>query len=194
MKMKKLKFSQKEIYDILKGWIGISIAFGILLFGVVQNKLYAFLLALFTVGVGFLLHELGHKFVAQKYKCWAEFRSFDQMIIIAIITAFLGVVFAAPGAVMIRGHITNEKYGKIAAAGPIINYILAILFLISQLVYPNLVSLYGFIINAWLGLFNMLPFGMFDGAKILRWNKGIYSVMVGFGVILLIIQQFMVVI
>ena len=31
----------------------------------------------------------------------------------------------------------------------------------------KLISYYGFIINTWLGLFNLIPFWMFDGKKIL---------------------------
>ena len=34
-----------------------------------------------TVGSGFLIHELCHKVVAQRYRCWAEFRSDDKMLL-----------------------------------------------------------------------------------------------------------------
>jgi len=43
----------------------------------------ALFISLFTLGIGFLLHELAHKFVAQRYGCFAEFRSFDGVEITA---------------------------------------------------------------------------------------------------------------
>ena len=36
----------------------------------------------------------------------------------------IGIVFMAPGAVMVAGNITREQNGKIAIAGPISNLIL----------------------------------------------------------------------
>ena len=184
-----MKCSQLEIKELIKAWLAISIAFGIVLrgnFGFVQS----FILASLTVGVGFLLHELAHKIVAQRYRCWAEFRAFDQMLILAIIMSFFGFVFAAPGAVFIRGNINKEKNGKISVAGPITNIILAILFFILLKFssgYLNVLSSYGLLINSWLALFNMIPFGPFDGAKIIKWNKIAYSIVVIIALILMII-------
>jgi len=137
---------------------------------------------LLTVGLGFLLHEIAHKFVAQKYGCWAEFRADDRMLIFAIIGAmFFGFVFAAPGAVLIRGYVTLKKNGIISLAGPMTNIILAIIFLMLKLVLlptaiVSLVLNYGFQINAFIALFNLVPFMNFDGAKIFRWNKIIYTI------------------
>lgn len=172
--------SEKEIKDLLKAWIAISAAFAVVLSqSIFSTDFYAkFIIASLTVGIGFLLHELGHKFVAQKYGCFAEFRSFDVMLILAIAMSFFGVIFAAPGAVMISGRVNKEKNGKISAAGPIVNLVLALLFLLlAFLQLPNLfraVSYYGFVINTWLALFNMLPFWLFDGYKIWKWSKVAY--------------------
>ncbi|MBT3406387.1 hypothetical protein HN419_04415 [Candidatus Woesearchaeota archaeon] len=55
--------------------------------------------------------------------------------------------------------------------------------------FLKIASVYGATINTWLALFNMIPFGMFDGKKILRWNKIIYGVMVAIGIILLLFTQ-----
>ena len=60
-----MKFSKVEVRDLMKAWIAISIAFGIVLRS--GTFLNSFLLAGITVGVGFLLHELAHKVVAQHY-------------------------------------------------------------------------------------------------------------------------------
>ena len=129
-----MKFSEKEINDLLKAWIAISIAFAILLNRDFFSPSFSttLIVSSITVGVGFLLHELGHKYVAQKYHFWAEFRASNGMLIFAILMSlFLKVIFLAPGAVMIHGYyMTKEKNGKISAAGPMVNFILAALFII----------------------------------------------------------------
>tara|TARA_Y100000034_G_C6702551_1_gene309929 strand:+ start:80 stop:637 length:558 start_codon:yes stop_codon:yes gene_type:complete len=168
----KLTTSKKEIIDLLKAWAAITIAFGIVLFD--REGSNAFLIAAFSVGLGFLLHELAHKIVAQYYHLLAEFRSFDGMLVLAIAMSFFGFVFAAPGAVMIRGlSISNEKNGRISLAGPLTNLVLALVFL-GLMPFLGVIAKYGLFINALIALFNMLPFWNFDGAKILRWNKLVY--------------------
>src|SRR3989338_2503136 len=89
----KIKTSRTELIDITKAWLALSLAFtfvyaGVSLFGGTFSigKLFSsqfgilFIISLFTAGLGFLLHELAHKFVAQRYGCVAEFRAFDQML------------------------------------------------------------------------------------------------------------------
>ena len=172
--------SEKELKDLLKAWIAISLAFGIAIDGFsFSSKFYLnFIIASLTVGTGFLLHELGHKIVAQKYNCFAEFRSFDNMLILAIAMSFLGFIFAAPGAVMISGRITLKKNGIISIAGPTVNLILASGFYILLFLRPEgilgKIASFGFSVNSWLALFNMIPFGLFDGYKILKWDKRAY--------------------
>lgn len=177
-----IKFSEKEIKDLAKAWIILSLAFAVVLSGFQGVAIFIrmFLISSLTVGAGFLLHELAHKVVAQKYGCWAEFRAFNTGLILALFMSFFGFIFAAPGAVMISGFINKEKNGKISMAGPLTNIFLAGIFfaiaLISAETFSELAH-YGFIINSWLALFNLIPAGMFDGAKIMNWNKGIFGIM-----------------
>ncbi len=42
----------------------------------------------------------------------------------------------------------------------------------------------GFHLNAWIGLFNMIPAGPFDGAKVLNWSVPVFGVTVLVGVVL----------
>ena len=122
IKLGKISTSNIEIRDILKAWIAVSIAFGIVLSVSFPDFYQKFIIASLTVGIGFLLHELGHKFVAQRYGCFAEFRSFDNMLVLAILMAlFTPILFAAPGAVMISGRVNTRKNGLISAAGPLVN-------------------------------------------------------------------------
>lgn len=171
-------FTDTEIKELLKAWAAISLAFAIAISG---GRLFVpQLLALsgLTVGIGFLLHELGHKFVAQKYGFPAEFRSFDTMLLLAVLLSFSGFVFAAPGAVFIGGPPTPDENGKISAAGPGTSLLLATFFLLMTLVFGSSPLLtYGFQINSWLAFFNLLPMWNFDGRKILVWNKGVYGAM-----------------
>ena len=191
-----IKTSKIELIDIAKAWIAISVAFALVFSGInlvrgtITNVysmefLIIFLISLFTAGIGFLLHELAHKFSAQHYGCVAEFRAFDQMLYLAMgLAAVIGFIFAAPGAVMIAGHITRKENGIISAAGPLTNYVLAMIFLALNFTVPALGLIWstGFMINMWLGLFNMIPFGNFDGRKILYWHRYVWLIMVIFGV------------
>ncbi len=195
VKVGNLSTSETELKDLLKAWIAISIAFAVVLNGSkFSSGFYAkFIVASLTVGVGFLLHELGHKVVAQRYGCFAEFRSFDVMLVIAVAMSFLGMVFAAPGAVMISGRVSKKRNGIISAAGPVVNLVLALIFLIlSFMQAPQLVkdiAFYGFLINSWLALFNMIPFWLFDGYKILKWNKLAYGSILAIAFMFMLLQN-----
>jgi len=193
-KKRGFNFSKKEIKDLTRAWIILSLAFAIVFNGLSFDIkfLFAFLVALITVGTAFVCHELGHKFVAQHYGCFAEFRAFNNMLFLALLLSFFGFIFAAPGAVMISGPIGKRRNGKISLAGPLMNIILAVIFLAINLAFINyivlIISYYGFLVNSWLALFNLIPFAMLDGKKILRWNKVVYGIIVGLAFILLGLQ------
>jgi len=186
-------FSIEELKDLLKAWLAISFIFAVLFhdgFAFSLKFLSLFLISGFTVGIGFIFHELGHKLMAQHYGCYARFKSFDFMLVVAILLSFLGFVFIAPGAVMISGPIGKKRSGIISLFGPLMNILLALIFLLlfftSQFKFFSSI---GFLINSWLALFNMLPFPIFDGRKILYWNKWIYALMVIVAVALLFLQN-----
>ncbi len=186
---RKISFSGTEIIDLLKAWFGISIAFALVL-KTRQGFGMSFLIAAIAVGSGFLLHELAHKFVAQRYGCFAEFKSFDKMLILALILAyFFHFVFVAPGAVMIYGVVHKRQSGRISVAGPIMNLFLgAVFFGLSLLTSRTLstISSYGAYINILLGLFNMLPIPGFDGTKVLMWNRKVYALVAGISLLMMI--------
>jgi len=184
--------SNTELKDLFIAWICISFAFaiartvdkGITFASFFSTEFLVFMLiSAITVGLAFLLHELAHKIIAQKYKCWAEFRADLTMLGIGILMSFLGVVFVAPGAVVIFGNIDYKQNGKISMAGPLTNIILAIILLpllfinFSNTIIQNIIDS-GYLINAWLALFNMIPFWNFDGAKIYAWNRKIFYTMI----------------
>jgi Zn-dependent protease len=194
---KNMSFSKIEVEHLFKSWAAITVAFAIImsqdLFSL--QFLYSLLISGVAVGFAFIVHELSHKFVAQKYHCTAEFRAnFPMLGLMFVLAILFKVIFAAPGGVLIqRGYLTRKQYGKIALAGPLSNLILAVFFLLVAFVArPGIVDaigVYGFMINSWLALFNLLPFGSFDGSKILHWNKTVFYIMIGASFILLALSQ-----
>jgi Zn-dependent protease len=121
----------------------------------------------------FLVHELAHKFLAQYYGSWAEFRAQMYGLMITAISAlpFIPFKFIAPGAVMV-GLSDRNKFGRVALVGPITNLVMGFAFLVSTYIFPYHSYLYtGASFNAWIAMFNLLPFGTLDGQKIFDWNK-----------------------
>jgi len=172
-------FTDREIKELFKAWLALSVAFAI------ASRNGSFfsprLLAssALTVGVGFLIHEMGHKFVAQRFGYPAEFRSFDLMLVVAVLMSFTRFIFALPGAVFVGGLPSFEENGRISAAGPAASLLLASVFLalagvFGRTTFGDLLS-DGFRINSWWALFNLLPLGNLDGRKILVWNKIVYG-------------------
>ena len=136
-----------------------------------------------SLAPAFVLHEMAHKVAARHYGCWAEFRASPSGLRWGVlIAAAFGIVFMAPGAVMVVGNTSRSQFGKIALAGPITNVALWSLGLGMVLLGVTANPILGEIIKPWmwgnaiLGTFNMLPFGPLDGKKILTWSGTIFLV------------------
>ena len=177
-------FSGIEVRDIVVAWLALGVAFTIAIssrgFGTAtfSDLTAAFGISLATVGSGFVLHELSHKFVAQRYGFWAEFRVWPMGLVLALVTSFIGFIFAAPGATYISGmNISQEENGKISLAGPLTNIAVAVAFVPLILFSPNLSAFWfdlgseGVSINIFLALFNLLPVPPLDGSKVFAWSK-----------------------
>ena len=113
----KMSFSDYEKKEIRESIGFLTVAFALALSGGLNNVLsdYNILLrnlpmAFAAVLTGFLLHEIAHKWMAQQYGCWAEYRGNKNGLYFALaMSAFLGVLLAAPGAVMVSGRITDRQ-------------------------------------------------------------------------------------
>jgi Zn-dependent protease len=195
-----LRFSRLEIRDILLAVsaliLGFSIAFtgGIAGLGSprwLPNFLFFLAVAVIAVPTGFLLHELMHKAVAQRFGCWAEFRTFRTGLFLALLTSTLGFIFAAPGAVVISGMVTKPQNGRISLAGPGTNLVLTVAFMGLWAAVPASAPFmsggkfqppwtYGDLIsqvarmNLFLAGFNLLPIPPLDGSKVAQWNIPTY--------------------
>lgn len=191
--MRSIRTSNTEIIHIIISWLAISYAFAILLlwfqsgtrpsgeelFNGIFNPL---VISLFTVGISFIIHEMSHKIVAQRFGSWAEFRMNPIMLLLMLILVYqFGILFAAPGAVMIYGgNVGRRENGRISLAGPLSNLFLGMAFflLLSEQGILYEIGRYGVIVNISLALFNMIPFGIFDGRKVWEWNKLVYLLVV----------------
>jgi Zn-dependent protease len=181
----KIHFSNKEIKHLTIAAliiIGIGLSPGI--YPDILNELGGlFMLAAFALilTTSFFTHEIAHKIAAQRRKLWAEFRlTFIGAILtlISIISPLFKII--SPGAVMVAGPTDKESMGKISIAGPTTNIVLSTTFLAASLLLPEntpivFILIFGAFFNAWIALFNLIPFGILDGYKIFLWNKKIWT-------------------
>lgn len=154
-----------------------------------------FLVTLLIIGTGFLGHELAHKFVAQRYGAWAEFKLWTVGAIMSLVFSAVSggaFIFAAPGAVYIASRssyigdtMDRKTNGIISLVGPAVNIVAAvtsgIIYLLLQAAKASIMILnfspvvWAIQINLWLGAFNMIPFFILDGQKVLTWNKTVWA-------------------
>jgi Zn-dependent protease len=174
-----LRFSPSEVKHILIGLVLVS-AVGLSFMLSFSSWIAVAAAVLFFTG-GFIAHELMHKAVAQRYGLWAEFRLDTFGALLTVISAVSPLKIIAPGAVVIAGETTPERVGRTATAGPTTNIVIAtLLFALAQILHPTVLLeavLAGAAINAFMALFNTIPFGVLDGLKIFRWNKRVWLVL-----------------
>jgi Zn-dependent protease len=199
---------QREIRDLIISALVLALVFSI---AIIVDRigvsnvfssvlLQVFLVSLLVISLSFVLHELSHRYVARFYGCYAEYRMWSKGLLFALIFSFLGIVFAAPGAVMIHPRadlwgratsLSRKGSGLISAAGPVTNLLLAVIFVLINFifeltVYPlGNVFLYGAFISTWLALFNLIPIPPLDGSKIFAWNLKIWGAMIAAAVALM---------
>jgi Zn-dependent protease len=134
--------------------------------------------------LSFMAHELAHKFVAQRFGAWSEFRMIPTGYILSAMAILFSVPIFGTGIVYSSGMENKEQVGKTNLAGPLSNLILAAILMITALVMrafgplglTGLLFRFGIQLNAFLGLFNMIPFQPFDGGSIREWSNSTWIV------------------
>ncbi|MFX1465660.1 MAG: AN1-type zinc finger domain-containing protein [Promethearchaeota archaeon] len=197
--------SSTEIIHIFVGTILVSLVIGSFFFDPLnlfadismnQEQIFLFALVSFLAAPAFILHELAHKFVAQKYGFWGEFRLIPFGVVLTIISIVSPFKLVGPGAVMIAGaNITREKNGRISLAGPITNFILIGVCLLFVPLLPFEIVGQPFLVilaqlNAIIAVFNLLPISVLDGKKIYNWNKTAWVVSIALSAFFWIILLF----
>lgn len=210
----RITFSRTEVLHLAVAAIALTVAFSFiiaersaLLWGFLPRLDWMTLLIAFVgVGTGFVLHELAHKVLAQRYGHWAEFRAqfagLGLTVLIAAVTQFL---FAAPGAVLIQGRVTPRENGLISLAGPGMNFVIAGLALGAYSLAGLNSSSWGVDgsefaprlligagkINGILALFNLIPLGPLDGRKVLRWSPVAYGTALALAIALVFVVPYL---
>ena len=194
------RFTGKEIRDLIISFIVIALGFTILYSnGDYSHITLIFPVVMIGVGVGFIFHELGHKFVAMHYGYYAEYELWPTGLLIALASSFFGFIFAAPGAVVIYSNGMEKKTnGIISIAGPIVNIILGLIFFLilvslGDFAYTEtgylvaLTCVLGTRINFFLAAFNLLPIPPLDGSKVMSWSIPIWLITFAIAALLVLI-------
>ncbi len=187
-------FSHEEIRDSLVSIAALTIGFTIALFqpGTVLEAVVGGVVTLLIVAVTFFPRELSQRSAAKALNCYVKYELWPTGAILAVVTSFLGFVFAAPGGVNI-GSKPQERYGRwwvdltpqqigiVASSGPLISIGLAMTFFLVAPLAPSIplfpaVNVFGVAakINAVYALSTLIPFSPLDGAKVMRWNAGLW--------------------
>ncbi|MBR9679951.1 MAG: site-2 protease family protein [Candidatus Altiarchaeota archaeon] len=185
-----MRFSRQEVRELLVSASVITLIFIWPSFiSMFPASIILFLLYFLFVGLGFMLHEIAHKLMAQSLGAWSEFRMWRDGLMFALVMRIIGgPVFIAPGAAYYsKPFVSREETGKISLAGPLTNLVLGLLFKLLVVLTGIQILSIGAIINFQLAFFNLLPIPPFDGSKILAWNKKIYAASFGASLILLFI-------
>ena len=193
--------SSRELIHLIVSLVVLTIAFT---FPNLDPRIM--LIVGFGVGTGFILHELAHKFMAQRYGYVADYEASPMGLLLALGLSVVtggGFVFAAPGAVMIRGKNvlyspqddrywnsiqTAKEIAYISVSGAVVNLLLAMMFFAGSIFVSDPlvdeVLKWAAFINVFLAGFNMIPFGPLDGAKVWRYNPVLW-LMIGIPSIIL---------
>lgn len=186
-------FTQTEKRDLLIGtaiFVLVELSLAIYYFDTILELLF---LALLIIPLWFF-HELAHKFVAQGNGLVSHFRLDPYMAMFSLFSVVFFIKIIAPGVVLSSGDYRLDTSGRISMAGPLTNIFIGGIFLVLSPLMPFdwLVTIFVFVskFSFDLALFNLLPFSVLDGAKVLRWSQTIFILIFSLTLILWLFHPF----
>jgi len=126
------------------------------------------------VTMGVILHELGHKFVAQSLGFHSEYRLWLIGLVLVLAFALISkgkFIFAAPGFVVTEGYATLKEKGMVSLAAPATNILLVLFFLAIPVPWGKSAAM----VNAFLAIFNLLPISPLDGKTVKNWSEAVWA-------------------
>jgi len=123
----------------------------------------------------FILHEIAHKWTAQHYGLWAEFRLTLLGAMLTLLSVVSPLKIISPGVVQMAGVPDRKIIGKVSIAGPLINIVFSATFLLLSPFIAGSLMLAGSFLNSWTAIFNLIPFSILDGRKVFQWNRKVWT-------------------
>ena len=155
--------TSKELEDLVISALLLALAFGIALSGGIhaffdpRSLLIVSLKAVVSVSLGFVLHEMGHRFVARRFDCFAQYTMWPIGLMLALALSLFGFIFAA----LFLGYFV-DKYIR---ARNFLSMFCLMLFANFCLIYiPGLIQLslwLGLVKGETPGLYQLLTMGLF---------------------------------
>ena len=179
-----------EAWHYLLAWLSASLVWLIPILR--SGRPWEYYLTLFSVtGLSILIHELSQRFAARRIGLETTFRAWESGILFGSLLAAIGSFFPAYGSTYVRRldywyNAMEKKTGAIFAVGPSVSLALAVVFLTLSFCTTSglLTSLakVGYTTNLLNAVFNLVPIQaaggfVWDGRKILSWNKAIWSML-----------------
>ncbi len=145
-----------------------------------------------VVAISLLAHELSQKLAARRLGLETTFKAWGSGLLLGWLLALVGGFFPGYGSTYVKQldwwyEHKKEKTGIIFALGPLVSLALAFAFwTLTTLTTSSLLMAsgkVGYTINLVIVIFNLIPIQaaggfVWDGKKILAWNKTIWATLV----------------
>ena len=201
----KLAMTMRELRDILISVIVLGFIFSFRNWESIDAGVSNLISATLLVGIAYAVHELGHKISAEAYNCSAEFVLWPKALLLSLAVTVLTkgrLILAVPGYIAISTayftrigfkyiNVSNEEYGKIASAGPILNLFSAFVFKALEGVLSPSLTASAISINTLIAVFNLLPLPPLDGSRVLAWRRIVWMVLMAASILLAVLLPLM---